>query len=183
MSLNPTLEARRGSLPTGCPIRNLNDEIFQALWGDPDPWALAIVDPYLKIPLSWLFAEVITGSEGEDQLGMFKSHFEWLARSGSPEDVERCHRDLKKCKENAAQPDKRLLGILAAKEFREAQREWNAPTRGTAVSQTALRKECYESFPSLFPPPDDKDGWKSIIRRAKKHGPIARGKAGRPKRN
>ena len=182
MSLNPALEERRGSLPTGCPIRNLDDGAFEEFWGDPDPWALAIVDPDLKISLSWLFAEVITDTANKYQLRLLKSHFEWLAKSGSPEDVGRFLKDLKKCKENAAQPDKQLLTILGAKGFLEVQREWNAPTRGTAVSQAALRKECYESSPSLFPPPDDKDGWKSIMRRATKHGPIVRGKAGRPKR-
>ncbi len=182
MSLNPKLEERRGSLPKGSVIQRLDDEAFELLWGDPDPWALAVVDPDMKISLSWLFAEVIMDTANEYQLKQFKSQFEWLVKSGSPEDTERFLRDLKKCKENAAQPNEQLLNILGAKGFLEAQREWDASTIGTAASQVEVRKHCHKTFPSHFPAPDDMDRWKSIMRRAKRHEPIIRGKAGRPKR-
>jgi hypothetical protein len=82
MSLNPTLEERRGGLPTGCPIRNLDDEAFEELWGDPDPWALAIVDPDLKISLAWLFAEAVTDTANKCQLKVLKTTLNGLPDRG-----------------------------------------------------------------------------------------------------
>ncbi len=180
MSVDSRIQEQWESLPDGCPMRDLDFEAFRELWGDPDPWALAMVDPYLRRPLSWLFAEVIIGTANDYQLGALKQHFEWLVKSGSAEDVGRFSKDLTKCKENAAQPDERLLGILSAKQHLESQRECEEDC-GTAATQIELRRECHDRLPTLFPPPDDMDGWKSIMLRAKRHQPIARGKAGRPR--
>ena len=180
ISKESELEKQRNGLPDGCPMKAWSIAEFSEFWANPDPVRLATFDPYLRIDLSWLFAETITGPVDPSQCEVLKNHFEWLVRDGSLENVEDFCKALIKCRENASSPSHRLLELLQTKAGLEATRG-NEGLCGTAATQAELRKQCHRQSPDLFPPPDDADGWSRLMELAKKHETVARAKAGAPK--
>lgn len=108
------------SLPKNCPIHVGGRSIFDDIWSEPDPFAMATVDPTLKIQNSPLLASVTLGQANEFQLESLHSHIEWLMQNEPTDKLKIFLKDQLDCAKNRANPKKQLISLLSASLYLDA---------------------------------------------------------------
>ena len=163
------------ALPEVCPLREIGYEKFTMLWVPWIPYELATIDPHCKIDHSIILVDFILGSPDQYQSEYLGAHFEWILKHADEDYIKRWNKDLLRCKQHAAQPDKQLVAILRMDEaFTAINEDQGSPTKSD------IRKYLREKEKNEWPALEDHQGWNYLWQRAKKHATVLQSKGGRP---
>ena len=183
-------------LPKQCPMRISGREKYDAIWLDPDPFAMLSVDPTLKISYSPILAEIIIGTANDFQREVLHQYIDWLIRDGTLQENKSFTNDYLECLKNREKPrNKRLLLMVETLQYIESVEldEQNTvkshcdgirkPIVSYAAIQKIIRDRCKELYPEHFPKDMDSNLWKEDIRRLGIHILVPWAKGGGPEKS
>ena len=177
-----SLERLWAALPLQCPMRVAGRELYDALWSNPDPYAMATVDPTVVILYSPIFSSILTKDAQPYQTETLEKHFTWLIQNGSDSDIQVFVKNLEKCRKNIASPDQALINLVGCVQYVEAVELVIDDYYYTAKERMIREKWC-KDFPDSHPKSDDNERWRELFKRAKKHCFLLKDPRGRPSKN
>lgn len=163
-------------------MRVAGKELYDTVWSDPFPLAMATADPTLNILHSPIIAEVIGGYANQFQIEVLEKHFTWLIQNGSDSDIQVFVKDLEKCRKNMASPDQALINLVGCVEYVEAV-ELVIDDYSYTAKKRYIRDKCCKDFPDSYPKSDEAGRWRELFERVNRHCFLFKNKRGRPPKN
>jgi hypothetical protein len=184
-SLYPYLESLErlwDALPLECPMRVAGREQFDALWSDPDPYAMATVDPTVVMHYSPIFSRILLKDAQPYQTETLEKHFTWLVQNGTDHDIQLFVKNLTECRKNMASPDQILIDLIGCVGYTEAVELVEDDECWTA-KQRQIREKCCNDFPDSYPKFNEADRWRDLFTRVNRHCFLHKDPRGRPSKN
>ena len=160
-----------GILPQGSPFHSIGKEKLREIVLPPDRAALIKIDPTRKHAYSLILSEFFSESPFEEWITAIHTHHDWLARN-SPVDLAKFQKQLLKCADNLAAPDRMRERASDTIEYLEAQEKG-------LTTRDAIRKVAREHDPSLFD--DSSDANRDLLKKITLIYKIGTGPPHRPK--
>ncbi len=185
-----SLDKLWNALPLECPMRVAGREMYDTVWSDPDPLAMATADPTLNILHSPIIAEVIGGYANEFQIEVLGQHFTWLTRHGSVGEFKKFNADIVKCRKKIAEAAGNGVAVLieltqglehafsAEQMIKYDLLAVEGITRAT--SRERLIQMATDYYPELFPDKHENLQWNDWFQRIKPHIRVKAHKMGAP---